>query len=261
MKSEKVEFPEGSNVFPFSCPTFVGREFPELSFELDAAQYGYHGGSTPEWRKKWISSADTSEYRAAFLERYASNATSTPGVGFCTCNPPWTGAPPNCVYACGKARYSIAGLNVSGSMAGESQCETCLNGAECDEMVNGVQTIKLKGGYWRTNWRSREIKKCPRSALCKGGPSAGSYCVKNHHGPYCMICDEGFFQAGGKCMSCDGASAHSPSSLALIVASVLVCVVVGAHKMSTRFRAFEARIQWREIVTVKGKIIGALPAR
>jgi hypothetical protein len=31
--------------------------------------------------------------------------------------------------------------------------------------------------------------------------------------------------------------------------------------MSTRFRAFEARIQWREIVTVKGKIIGALPAR
>jgi hypothetical protein len=31
--------------------------------------------------------------------------------------------------------------------------------------------------------------------------------------------------------------------------------------MSTRFRALEARIQWREIVTVKGKIIGALPAR
>ena len=165
------------------------------------------------------------------------------------------------MYACGKARYSIAGLNVSGSMAGESQCETCLNGAECDELVNGVQTIKLKGGYWRTNWRSREIKKCPRSALCKGGPSAGSYCVKNHHGPYCMICDEGFFQAGGKCMSCDGASAHSSSSLALIVASVLMCVVVGAHKMSTRFRALEARIQWREIVTVKGKIIGALLAR
>jgi hypothetical protein len=253
-ETKKVEYPAGSKIFPFSCPIFVGREFPELVFDLDAAMYGYSGGSTPELRRKWISSADTSDYKSAFFRRFVDNASNIPGVGFCTCNPPWTGVPPNCVYACGKERMSIAELNASGATDGESQCEACMTGTTCDEPVNDIRTLRLNSRYWRASWKSRDVKQCPRSELCTGGPNSLDYCIEHHHGPFCKLCVKDYFVQGDKCMACADATAHSPASIALMVAVAISVCVLAAYKLSAAFRKRAERIPWRSVV-VKGKVL------
>ena len=160
----------------------VGRKFPDMIADIDPTVYFYHGGESPENRLRWISPSDTDVYAAAFTASFGTNETE----GFCRCNPPWTGSPPNCVYACGKARYSVAALNVSGAMVGEAQCEECLTGSTCDELVSSIRTLPLASGYWRASWKSRSVKQCPRSGLCSGGSDSLDYCVENHRGPFIL---------------------------------------------------------------------------
>ena len=188
----------------------------------------------------------------AFMARFGNDNSGD--SRFCTCNPPWTGDPPNCVYACGKARYSVAALNVADAMVGEAQCEECLTGATCGGLVSSIRTLPLQHGYWRASWKSREIKQCPRSELCVGGSDSLDYCTENHRGPFCRLCSDGYFIQGDKCMACDDAKAHSPASIALMVAAAISVFTLIAYKLSTAFRKRTKRIPWRSVI-VKGKVL------
>jgi hypothetical protein len=248
----KIEFPAGSGSYPFSCPVFKGRGIAaSMVFDFPPAVYGYSGGSTSAKRQKWIGTGDTEKYSDGFKHRWCKNTTDDDHIGFCTCNSPYTGTPPNCTYACGKERISVAEIS---DERGESQCRACLPGTTCNNLINSMSTLHLKPGFWRLAWESHDVKKCPRSELCLGGGNADDYCAENHRGPYCMGCDPEFFMQGGKCIACSEASAQSPASIALMVAAVLFVVVLVLFRLSAVFRKAIGRIPWRSVV-VKSKII------
>eukprot|EP00937_MAST-01D_sp_MAST-1D-sp2_P002222 g2222.t1 len=88
---EKIEYPKGSDEFPFSCPRWHARKYPELVWEMDPEVYDYHGGSTAALRHNWISSAtDSTDYIAGFEKHFGGTK------GFCRCEPGHYGAPPHC---------------------------------------------------------------------------------------------------------------------------------------------------------------------
>eukprot|EP00937_MAST-01D_sp_MAST-1D-sp2_P006169 g6169.t1 len=88
---EKIEYPAGSYLFPFSCPRWHARKFPNLMWEMDPEIYDYHGGSTAALRRNWISTeADSAAYIAGFEKHYGGTQ------GFCRCEPGHYGAPPHC---------------------------------------------------------------------------------------------------------------------------------------------------------------------
>eukprot|EP00937_MAST-01D_sp_MAST-1D-sp2_P007283 g7283.t1 len=57
LEFEKIEHPVGSDHFPFSCPRWHARKFPELAWEMDPEIYDYHGGSTAALRRKWVNAS------------------------------------------------------------------------------------------------------------------------------------------------------------------------------------------------------------
>eukprot|EP00937_MAST-01D_sp_MAST-1D-sp2_P000395 g395.t1 len=98
----KVEFPSGSNRFPFSCPAFFARGSPDMVVKWDPAVYGYSGGSKPSLRLKWLHpTLDGPSYRAQFIAAFGGEN------GFCRCEPGHFGSPPNCYRFA--SRYSRRG--------------------------------------------------------------------------------------------------------------------------------------------------------
>ena len=96
----RFEYPAGSSLYPFSCPGFRGRDFPNLVFDVDPQMYGYHGGSDAALRLNWLApTTDSAEYQQQFSTLFGGS------TGFCRCDPPYHGIPPNCKYSCGKARF------------------------------------------------------------------------------------------------------------------------------------------------------------
>eukprot|EP00937_MAST-01D_sp_MAST-1D-sp2_P007553 g7553.t1 len=68
---EHVEHPRGSGQFPFICPRWHARKFPELAWEMDPEIYDFHGGSTAALRRKWISNkTDSADYIAGFEKHF-----------------------------------------------------------------------------------------------------------------------------------------------------------------------------------------------
>ena len=62
--------------------------------------YGYHGGSDAALRLNWLApTTDSAEYQQQFSTLFGGS------TGFCRCDPPYHGIPPNCKYSCGKARF------------------------------------------------------------------------------------------------------------------------------------------------------------
>ena len=55
-------------------------------------------------------------------------------------------------------------------------------------------------------------------------------------------------------MACADATAHSPASLALMVAAVISVSVLAVYRLSSAFRKRAERISWRNAV-VKGKVL------
>jgi hypothetical protein len=52
---EAHEYPAGSGEYPFTCPRWHSRLFPELEWDMDPVVYDFHGGSTAALRLLWIS--------------------------------------------------------------------------------------------------------------------------------------------------------------------------------------------------------------
>ena len=91
-------------------------------------------------------------------------------------------------------------------------CKQCPDGAACtsDGIVLGL--LPLEEGYWRARNESPVVLPCNVPGACLGGAVvADALCREGHRGPYCEICDAGFYRdaASGLCEDCAGSNAHA----------------------------------------------------
>jgi hypothetical protein len=166
----KVEYPKASGTYPFSCTQWVLRGNPSGVVNIDPEFYEYTGGSTPELRMKWFDPA---------LDSYRNYETTFGGSdGFCKCDLPYSGTPPNCVYLCGVSNFAKSpGL-----------CEQCSLGVDCSSNRQELQTLQLQPNYWRISSNSTGVYRCITDGACVGGQIAGmhgaGYCAENHEAVY-----------------------------------------------------------------------------
>ena len=211
-----------------------------LSVYMDPSVYGYTGGSTAVLRSKWFDPADS-----AFEQQ---NKTFMQDKGFCRCNFPYLGVPPNCIYSCGPARYRVA---AEGCLDDEC-CFDCPEGVACELQDNELQSIVIAPGYWRVSNRSLDVRPCVGSRdSCVGGPVAGEfgigYCKQNHRGPYCSLCIADFYREDDACKSCDDAS-PSAGLYALIVLAVMCAALAVLYKQSAACRALAGKLNTRSMI-------------
>ena len=115
---------------------------------------------------------------------------------------------------CGVGYYLIND-NATGAQIHDSPttlCKKCPAGVNCT-MNTTLMNMNLKSGYWRQSFNTSKVYKC-ETATCQGsnttsifheGLTNGHYCMENHTGPLCQVCedDNKYFSYGDKkCMSC-----------------------------------------------------------
>jgi hypothetical protein len=120
-------------------------------------------------------------FDSALLDSYQAYQTTFGGSdGFCKCDSPYVGVPPNCSYACGKNNFAQS----TGMSADD--CDKCPQGVDCSRDQQEVQTLPLKPNYWRISYHSTKVYRCPIDGACVGGPITGirgaGYCAENHEG-------------------------------------------------------------------------------
>ena len=62
-------------------------------------------------------------------------------------------------------------------------------------------SLKVESGFWRVGTDSDVILECSHPEFCTGGSSvdsngtaSGGLCVEGHTGPYCLVCEGGYYQ-------------------------------------------------------------------
>ena len=145
---QKVEYPAGSKIFPFSCTQWVGRKHTSAFVQIDPTFYEYTGGSTGSLRMKWfdVSESNYELYKARFGQ----------DEGFCRCDAPWLGVPPLCKLSCGRGYYRDSRVEDV-----DKQCKKCPAGTSCDGLLTNLNDIPLLENWWRVSNVSVEVKPCP----------------------------------------------------------------------------------------------------
>ena len=104
-------------------------------------------------------------------------------------------------------------------------CSACPEGATCDG--GGVETIRLKPGFWRSSTSSLMLHECERPQgvdLCQGtdapvavdvDPSASPAwgCREGHHGFLCFECMEDYGKRLGLCEACGPSAGASGAAV------------------------------------------------
>jgi hypothetical protein len=238
---EKMEYPKGSGVYPFSCTKWVVRQNPSGVVDLDPEFYDFTGGSTPELRMKWFD-RDLDTYRV--YERIFGG-----DEGFCRCDLPFVGVPPDCTFTCGPARYR----RTADGCLDEECCSDCKEGMICDLQDTTLESMHIKSSFWRVDNTSTDIRFCLNSQeACKGGTVAGDlgtgYCKQNHHGPFCMLCVAGYYPSEGSCISCAEFQRRSDALIVAICFVLLVSLFYFAHRSSSVIRNSVAKLQTRTML-------------
>ncbi|HIB76090.1 MAG TPA: hypothetical protein EYO58_00450, partial [Flavobacteriales bacterium] len=95
-----------------------------------------------------------------------------------------------------------------------SECVSCPKGSSCEEGTT-IENMEVDGGYWRVDGESDTIHQCPVPKACEGASSnsssSSSYgdnlCRVGHEGPYCSVCEDGYFKEyNGLCKECSSSS-------------------------------------------------------
>jgi Leucine-rich repeat (LRR) protein len=170
---QKVEYPKGSSIYPFSCTKWVVRQNPSGTVDLDPDFYEYTGGSTPELRMKWFDENLDGSY-----ESY--NTSFGGSDGFCKCDLPYAGTPPNCIETCGQSNFAKS----------PGVCEQCSRGVDCSGNQQELQNLQLLPDYWRISPNSTSVYRCAVAGACVGGQIAdfhgAGYCAENHEGRWML---------------------------------------------------------------------------
>lgn len=127
-----------------------------------------------------------------------------------------------------------------------TQCLPCPKNAICRD-----GTIDTSPGYWRSNYFSATLQKCPIQQACKGGTlklqrsaKAPMYsytftyayaypvdytslvqdqCAVGYTGPLCGVCSPGYYSIDNECKACVS-SGDSSMSAVIVVPSVIIIV-------------------------------------
>jgi Leucine-rich repeat (LRR) protein len=226
---QKVEHPKGSGSYPFSCIQWVVRFYTSGTFSIDPIFYEFTGGSTPELRMKWFDPLATSY--SVYKERFGGED------GFCKCDLPFVGTPPNCVYACGISNFAKR----------PGECEQCPSGVSCTSTQQELATLPLLPNHWRVSSMSMDVRRCPTAGACVGGNVAGGYCDVNHEGPYCSVCTAGSAPQDGRCIDCSEIQGNSKALIFVIVIAIAGILVYIAYRRVERVSTFIGKLQTRSM--------------
>ena len=128
-----------------------------------------------------------------------------------------------------------------------SECVSCPTGSSCGEGTT-IENMEVDGGYWRVDGESDIILQCPVPAACKGSSlNSSSYgdnlCRAGHEGPYCSVCEDGYFKEyNGLCEECSASSL----SRSYVIIGLFVTLFIGMLYTTIRYLCFVARKNHKE---------------
>jgi len=143
---------------------------------------------------------------------------------------------------------------------GDVHCDACDSvSMNCSAAGSRLDALMLKPGFWRASADTTDVRRCPIPEACVGGDgeaadatparsslvasrrsgggaaaAAVNYCAPHHTGPYCALCEEGFYlDADRRCAACRA------NSVVLAVAMVVAvaAVVAGVAWLGRRYPA------------------------
>ena len=124
---------------------------------------------------------------------------------------------------CGRYHYD--------DMAEPRSCQPCPEGMTgCAQQGITLETLPLKGNYWRSSNRTRDIRDCTTridsrvavTSPCIGG-NHSNYCRPGHRGPLCRVCvGEAHYYSQGQCWPCEMRGRWAFVVVILVVLSCLL---------------------------------------
>lgn len=70
-----------------------------------------------------------------------------------------------------------------------------------------------------------DVRLCLAKDACQGGDDPDKQCRKGHKGPYCSVCEDGYYKRGGVCLSCSSSGARLFMTL-LPTICFLICLLL-----------------------------------
>jgi len=126
----------------------------------------------------------------------------------------------------------------------KSTCSPCVNGfsVKSNEHRNIISCtpcpwkasycymdeIYLKSGYWRWGSNSSSIFECNLLGGCLGGSMTGdASCATGYVGPFCGVCDVGYYLNSRRCVECSPSSMFSSMTVILLLMLISIGFVSG----------------------------------
>jgi hypothetical protein len=75
-------------------------------------------------------------------------------------------------------------------------------------ICRGGDVIDVRPGYWRLGSEYDAVKLCLAKDACHGGDDPETQCREGHKGPYCSVCQDGYYKHGGYCLKCSSSGAR-----------------------------------------------------
>ena len=124
----------------------------------------------------------------------------------------------------------------SSNSSGPTSCRRCsAESMNCSEVGTVLTSLKVKGGFWRTDLASSEFLACPVKEACTPNGTVGDanntttgrfsssdiYCATGHTGPFCGVCRPNYFRRSNiaLCSKCDE---NSTGSIVLAFGALIV---------------------------------------
>ena len=118
-------------------------------------------------------------------------------------------------------------------MDNDGICQSCPEGADCPEAGSSLESLNLKGGWFRFTPKSTETYACPKPNDCWGGNSTGNaLCSTSSHGHLCNTCRPGFYMrdAVSSCVACNNVKDLWWLPPLILVTVLALIAVVAYHK-------------------------------
>lgn len=120
---------------------------------------------------------------------------------------------------------------------GNRTCVECPTGADCDSVNTRLEDLPVKPGWWRQHSDSPVLRQCfgvqdVAAAVCLGGTNVTTQCAVGQSGPYCAVCDDGFYggELGERCRSCDGSLLLTFVPAIVLGGLALISALYGVHR-------------------------------
>ena len=113
-----------------------------------------------------------------------------------------------------------------------------------------VETLPLLPGYWRQSAGAAYVRPCPvkGNTSCAGGANASELCTTGHRGPFCSLCEDGYYGGRGVgCQRCDVelASLTIGAVIGGACGAILLCMLILLRVRRTS----AARVIGRELMS------------